>query len=176
MSTRQKGLTLVELMVTLAVAIVLIAVGMPLFTSVAANNRASANTNMLVTAFNLARSEAVGRATTVSVCSSASSPPGATPACGSAAQWGNGWFVFEDRGTLGSVDSGDVRLRIWEMPTGSPPSITVTGGAAATFNYLGAADAVHTYQLSQTGSAANLTRCVTVTATGQIRSKRGTCP
>lgn len=168
---RQHGLTLVELMVTLAVAIILVAVGMPLFNSVAANNRASAHTNMLVTALNLGRSEAVGRATTVTVCSSSTSPPGATPACGGAGDWGNGWFAFVDTGTLGTFNSGsDEYLRIWE-PSGNPPTVAVTGSAFVTFNYLGSASALSTFEVSQPGASGNPKRCVTMAATGQIRTK-----
>jgi type IV fimbrial biogenesis protein FimT len=174
--SRQKGLTLVELMVTLAVAIILVAVGMPLFNSVAANNRASAHTNMLVTALNLARSEAVGRAETVTLCSSSSNPPGATPTCGDATQWGNGWFAFTDAGTLGTVDGSDERLRIWETPSGSLPTVAVTGSPFVTFNYLGSASALSTFELSQSGASGNPTRCVTLSATGQIRTVRAACP
>jgi len=174
MTTKQQGLTLVELMVTLAVAIILVAVGMPLFTGIAANNRAVAQTNALITALNLARSEAVGRGTTVSVCSSASSPPGATPACGDATQWVNGWFVFTDTGTAGLVDGTDERLRIWEAPAGNPV-IAVTGAAWARFGDTGAVDASSAFQLGQSDATGNQIRCVTVANTGNIRTVRGAC-
>ncbi len=173
---KQHGLTLIELMVTLAVAIILITVGMPLFSGVAANNRASVHTNMLVTALNLARSEAVGRSENVSVCASATNPPGGTPTCGTAAQWGNGWFAFTDDGVLGTFDGSDTRLRIWEVSGGNPPSVAVVGGTAAVFNHLGSAGAQITFEMSQSGAPGNPTRCITVSATGQIRTTRAACP
>lgn len=105
MSKRDQGFTLVELMVTLAVAIILIAVGMPLFSGVAANNRATAQANTYLGAFKLARSEAVKRATEVSVCAVAD--PTANPVvCGANTDWVNGLLVFTDGGTAGSVDGG----------------------------------------------------------------------
>ena len=173
MKSKQQGLTLVELMITLAVAIIMLAVGMPLFTGVASNNRAAAQTNALVTALNLARSEAVGRGTTVSVCPSSTNPPGATPACGGSGDWANGWFVFDDADGDGVFDNGaDDRLRIWEA-IGNP---TVTTAAAALrFNYLGSAGATQTFQLEQYGAGGGTMRCVTLSLTGQIRTTNGSC-
>jgi len=66
------GLTLIELMVTLAVAIVLLAIGIPAFQGLASSNRASTQANGLVTALNLARSEAISRGIPVAVCARAS--------------------------------------------------------------------------------------------------------
>lgn len=173
---RQHGLTLVELMVTLAVAIIVVSAGLPLFNGVVANNRASANANTLVRALNLARSEAVGRGANVTVCAASTNPVGATPSCGSATQWSNGWFVFVDSGTAGSVDGSDVRLRIFDMPSGNKPTVSVTGTAYVTFNFMGSGGSQWTFQLDQPGASGNVTRCVTVAQSGQIRTDRGVCP
>ena len=119
----QQGLTLVELMVTLAVAIILVAVGMPLFSGVAANNRATTQANTFLTAFKLARSEAIRRGTGVSVCAIAD--PTANPiVCGSNSDWDNGLLVFTDGGTAGTVDGGDERLKVF--------ALTIDGATAAT--------------------------------------------
>lgn len=160
MSKRQQGFTLVEMMVTLAVAIILIAVGVPMFTSVAANNRAAAQTNALVTALNLARSEAVGRATRVSV--------GPT----SGGNWANGWAVFIDADSDDTVDSGE-ELRIWEAPAGSP-TINASAATPVEFVFTGAAAAQLSFDLAQGGTSGAKRRCVTVTISGQIRTKKET--
>ncbi len=58
MQSKTKGFTLFELIVTIAVAAIIVSVGIPGFTSFVQNNRAVTHTNDLVTALNLARSEA----------------------------------------------------------------------------------------------------------------------
>ncbi len=172
MNTRQTGLTLIELMVTLAVAIVLLAVGMPLFTGLAGSNRATTQANELVAALKLARSEAVNRADLVTVCSSSGG------ACGGAGDWSGGWLVHSDINNNGSFDAGDV-LRSWGAlaPTST---VAVTGGASVAFLATGEANGAYTFELDNsdaTGSGSNAAkRCVTVTTSGQVRSARGACP
>ncbi|WP_019591516.1 GspH/FimT family pseudopilin [Thioalkalivibrio sp. ALE20] len=68
MSRNATGFTLIELMVTIAVAAILLTVAVPGFQSLVQNNRATTAANQLSTAFNFARSEAVTRGVEVSVC------------------------------------------------------------------------------------------------------------
>jgi len=55
----QAGFTIIELMLTIAIAAVLLAVAVPSYTNMVLNNCLTAKTNMLVTAMQLARSTAV---------------------------------------------------------------------------------------------------------------------
>ncbi|MCG6965331.1 MAG: GspH/FimT family pseudopilin [Chromatiaceae bacterium] len=178
MSTKHRGFTLVELMVTLAMAIILLAVGMPLFSSVVGSNRAAAQVNDLVSALKLARSEAVKRATAVTVCSSDDG------GCGDAGGWTNGWIVYVDANDDGAVDPDEV-LRTWEALTAA--STVDVSVASVEFGPIGdsptadaAADGFVNFELDNseaTGSAGGgAKRCVTVTRTGQVRSGRGACP
>ncbi|MCX7098668.1 MAG: GspH/FimT family pseudopilin [Methylococcales bacterium] len=64
---RSQGFTLIELLVTLAIAGVLIHVAIPSFTATIASNQAIVNANKLVSAYNLARSEAIKRGQQVTV-------------------------------------------------------------------------------------------------------------
>jgi len=64
----QAGFTLVELMITIAVLAILIALATPSFTSVINSNRLTAQANNLMADLQLARSEAVRRNRKVSVC------------------------------------------------------------------------------------------------------------
>lgn len=92
---RQTGLTLIELMVTLAVAIVLLAVGIPAFNSLTARDISTSTVNNLVGALQQARVEALSRGETVAVCPLAAATPcnpNAAPAC-AAADWRCGWAV-----------------------------------------------------------------------------------
>ena len=176
MANKQQGLTLIELMVTLAVAIILVAVGMPLFSGIAANNRAAAQTNSMISAMNLARSEAVRRGTPVALCASTTALPNASPACATSNPvWTNGWFVFADDDDDGVVDSGETLLRMWDALSANA-TVAATGRAWVTFDNAGGADGLHTMQLGMSDATGTADRCVTVTAPGNIRSKRGTCP
>lgn len=76
-----------ELLFTIAVAAIILSVGVPGFMNFTANNRAVTATNDLVTALNLGRSEATRRGSAIVVCSSAD---GAS--CNSA-DWSTGWIV-----------------------------------------------------------------------------------
>lgn len=163
MSTKQQGLTLIELMVTLAVAIILVSVGIPLFSGIAANNRATTDTNALVTSMKLARSEAVKRAATVVSRSSGTS-------------WDNGWLVFLDDNTNGAADSGEEVLRRWEAPKGG--SVVASGSVEfVSFNATGENNGAQVgieLDPASAGATVSSKRCVTVTTTGQVRMKKQT--
>lgn len=66
---RQRGFTLVELMVTLAVLVVLMAVAVPSFRSITLANRLTTNANELVGAIQTARMEAIKRNARTQFCS-----------------------------------------------------------------------------------------------------------
>ncbi len=103
------GFTLIELMITLAVAAVLLVLAVPSFRETIAENRLTVANNELVGALNLARLEAVKRGVPVAACASAD---GAT--CTIDIYWEVGWIVFTDAtGTAGEADGTDQILRAW---------------------------------------------------------------
>lgn len=65
---RNSGFTLIELMVTLAVAVIIATIAVPNFKLLIQDNRTVTQTNALISALNLARSEAIKRGGNVSVC------------------------------------------------------------------------------------------------------------
>lgn len=90
------GFTLVELMVTLSVAGILVTVGVPSFASMIASNRVTAASNEVVTALNLAKSEAIRSGQNTTLCKSADG----TTCSGN---WSDGWILFND------IDSNHTR-------------------------------------------------------------------
>lgn len=103
------GFTLVELIVTLAVAAILLAIAVPSFQATIQTNRMAANVNEFIGALNLARSEAVKRGVPVTVCKDG----GGGSACVNSAQWETGWIVFADLNNDGIVDAADSMLRVY---------------------------------------------------------------
>jgi len=80
---KSAGFTLVELLVTLAVAATLITIAVPSYQHLLASNRLSALANEYVLAINEARLEAIRRNTTVQVCGSSGNGTGdLATACG----------------------------------------------------------------------------------------------
>jgi len=107
MTRTGQGFTLIELMVTVSVAAVLLAVGVPSFQTTVKNNRLTAAANSLVGALNLARSEAIKRGVFVTFCKR----NGGGTDCDNSASWNDGWIVFSDLDRDGVFDDdGDANL------------------------------------------------------------------
>ncbi|OAB61894.1 hypothetical protein AY599_07060 [Leptolyngbya valderiana BDU 20041] len=84
-----------ELIITIAVVAILLAIAVPSLRAVLQNNRITAQINELQTAMQFARSEALKRAGPVSVCASdTSSADDADLECG--ADWTLGWIAYVD--------------------------------------------------------------------------------
>lgn len=104
-----RGLTLIELMVTIAIAAILLALGVPSFIETFANNRVRVQTDDMMVALALARSEAIKKATRVTVCKSSD-----RTSCTAASSWNQGWIIITDGGTEGVKDGTDQILRVFE--------------------------------------------------------------
>ncbi len=88
------GFTLIELMVTIAVAGILMGIGIPSFSQLITSNRLTTNINELVTSLTFARSEAIKRGQPVTLLKTG-------------AEWESGWTVFTDLNGNGVLDNGD---------------------------------------------------------------------
>jgi len=88
---RSRGFTLIELMMTLAIAGILVTMAVPSFSEVIKNNRLITQENDFVTTLNLARSEAIRRSDRITVCKSSNQV-----SCSGAGGWEQGWIVFND--------------------------------------------------------------------------------
>lgn len=98
----QRGLTLIELMVTLAVFAIVAALAFPGFQLYRQNSHRTTQINDLVAGLNLARTEAIKRRLSVTLCTSIN---GAT--CSNVNNWTIGWIVFVDDNQNGLNDPTD---------------------------------------------------------------------
>ena len=178
---KQIAFTLIELMVTIAVAGVLLAIAIPSFSELVSNNRLSTRANEMVSAIAFARSESMKRGRPVTLCRSTNSGSGAETgwscATGSGG-WETGWVVFEDTNSNGVADAGEPRLR----GKGSFGTTAYTmGGTGNVANRI-----TFTDQGMAPGFDGTLTVCdthrrvarqvdITVTGRSHIPSAAGTC-
>lgn len=103
----QRGLTLIELMVVLAVAAILLTMGIPQFQDTIKRNRVLTHQHDLLAAIKSARREAVDRGDlgangVVTICGYSSDR-----VCTTDGDWSRGWIVFVDNGAGTSSDAGD---------------------------------------------------------------------
>jgi type IV fimbrial biogenesis protein FimT len=105
--SRQRGFTLVELMITVAIAAIVLTLAVPSFEWTINSNRLSGSANELVNALHTARIEAIRRNRRTVVCLSGNADSG-SPGCSGVAP--NGWITFVDIDRNGDYGSGDTLL------------------------------------------------------------------
>ena len=110
----QAGFTLIEVIMVTVVIGIMAAIAIPSFMGFTDSSNVTSATNDLVSAFNLARSEAVTRGTTVTVCKSADQATCNTIGT----NWEQGWIVFVDNDGSGTVNGADAILRVYQSPGG----------------------------------------------------------
>ena len=89
--SKQNGFSLLELITAVAVAAIVVSLGVPSMTSLVRGNRIVAHTNDFVSTVHTARAEAVNNVLQVTVCKSTDQAT-----CNNAASWHDGWIVFVD--------------------------------------------------------------------------------
>ena len=114
------GFTLMELMVTIAIAGILLGVAIPSFTSIISSNRLTTYANDLVTALNFARSEAIKRGVRITLCKSTNGN-----SCTAGDDWSQGWIIFTDQNNNATYDSATETLL--RVQANSANAITMVG-------------------------------------------------
>jgi type IV fimbrial biogenesis protein FimT len=115
---KNKGFTLIELMVTIAIIAILLAIGLPSFTNTITRNKLETEANNLLRDFSFSRTEAIKQGQSVSICPSSNGT-----SCSGGSDYGNGWIIFIDSNENGAVNGEEI-IRVIENPSAA---ITITG-------------------------------------------------
>lgn len=116
----QSGFTLIELMVTLSVAIIILSVGVPNYRVFVQDSLLIAQSNSFHSAIALTKSEAIKRSSRVTLCPSSNGT-----SCTGGTAWSNGWIVFTNPNGNNVVDAGDEILQVGAALSGGS---TLSGG------------------------------------------------
>jgi type IV fimbrial biogenesis protein FimT len=151
--TVEKGFTLIELMITVAIMSIMLTIGLPSFQSIIASSRLTASANAMVSALQLARFEALKQHKSVTIRKTG-------------AAWQDGWDVFVDNNGNGSFESAnDEKLVSYDKLSSA---VTVTGNGYASYASYDASGRINTVG-NFLFKAQSDCRKVVIAATGRIR-------
>jgi type IV fimbrial biogenesis protein FimT len=161
---KNTGFTLLELLITVALIAIVMAIAVPSMSTFTQNDRLTTNINALIGNLAYARSEAVKTNRQVSICVSNN----ATTCTGG--NWEDGWVVYIDADGDNSFTAGETVLRAHQA-LGSNNTLTPTGiGTQITYDNRGFATAasVGSIQLCDSRSGP-LGKTITISNTGRVR-------
>jgi len=122
---RDAGFSLVEMLTTLSVLVILLAIASPGLASLTSSNALSSAQGELAAAMMLARGEALKRGAQVGLIAT-------TPVRGS--EFNGGWTVFVDTNANGILDAGETIVRIQPAFRGDMRLTTAGGETLLAFN------------------------------------------
>jgi type IV fimbrial biogenesis protein FimT len=166
---RAPGFTLIEMLMTMAIAAILLTIGIPSFRYVTNSNRIAGELNGLLGDLQFARAEAIKEGRTVTVCVS---NDGAN--CANSTTWQSGWIVFSDPTNVGVVDAGETILRVQTTFSSSDTFNASNNVSAITFNREGYAIGMANGTLLSLHDSTNTsawTRCLLINLSGQMTSQ-----
>jgi type IV fimbrial biogenesis protein FimT len=179
---RIAGVSLIELLVVVAVAAILMGIGMSSYQGITISYRMSGEINGLLGDMQYARSEAIKQGQNVVICVSTSG----TDCSGGNTNWNLGWIVFVDvNNTQTTGGNGALVLRKQAAFTGGNPPDTLTDGATSlvSFDREGLALGLLTTMSGNGGAVIPLhdstdnptrTRCLEVTNVGNVSVQQPT--
>ena len=137
---RPHGFTLIEMLVVIAISAILVAMAIPSFQGTIRSSRISGAANSFIAAIDLARSEAIRRATSVTVCRSTNADT-VNANCSDVAangyagnDWASGWIAFAKApGNLvvTTVEAGDEVISRQVAFPGAPQDRMIIESTAA---------------------------------------------
>jgi type IV fimbrial biogenesis protein FimT len=167
---KQQGFTLIELMVTLAIAMIVIALSTPI-SNLFKQNRVTTQVHEFVTSLNMARSSAITHGTTASLCiSNGATPPTCDLQDDDNKTWENGWLVFTDVDGDCSFTAGTDELIKQHAPLGDGFSLRINDHECIQYNANGiTGDTNGTLTLCDPSGKDTFKRGIEISRTGRAR-------
>jgi type IV fimbrial biogenesis protein FimT len=172
----QTGFTLMELLMTIAIAAIVATIGIPSFQYVTNSNRVAGEVNGLLGDLQFARAEAIKEGQPVTVCMS----KGGTTCDTTGNAWNSGWIVYSNptgTGTNTPTPAAGSILRIRSTFTSTDTFTAVPAYSAITYNREGYAIGITNGTLISlhvtSGTAAQIaawTRCLAVSMNGMTQT------
>jgi type IV fimbrial biogenesis protein FimT len=171
---RAAGFSLLELLITMAIAAILLTIGIPSFTYVTNSNRTTSEVNGLLGDLQFARAEAIKEGVYVTACVSTN---GSSCNGVGSTNWNDGWIVFSDPGNLGAGGpNNETILKIQNTFTSTDILTASNAVSAITFNREGYATGIANGTLITLHAAAPsnsaYTRCLSITFIGLMTTER----
>jgi type IV fimbrial biogenesis protein FimT len=180
-----RGMSIIELMLSVAILALIAAVATPSFTGIIQNSRIRSQSSDLMANLAIARAEAAKRGVRVTLCTSttySATPPTCT--AGGATGWNLGYIVFADTNANGAFDAAaDVLITVAE-PLAGNNTLSSSGFAAPA--------SADVFQFRPSGStnlpaaggsfklcdsrAGNFGRLISISVTGRATSASTICP
>lgn len=176
---KNRGFTMVELMITIAVLSIALSLAIPSFNATIAKNKLTAARDDLIKSFQFTKSEAINRNANVSICPSVNGT-----SCSGTDDWEGGWIVYLD-GSTGVVSVVGTVLKVNEgfdgvnsnhigVPSGLTPSTFIRYVPQGFAAYAGPILAQTIEFCSPSGEVDALSMVISA-ATGQVRPQAGGC-
>ena len=165
-----RGFTIIELMITILLFGVMVAIGVPSFKSITDTNEAATNSNAFLSALKIARTEATKRRQNIIVCASNNQSD-----CGSN-DWSDGWIVFEDTDGGNDFDAGETIIDTYSLQTGFTVTRAAAGPDQILFASTGLSDSTvaQTFTVCKANTASG--RVLTVERSGLVTGANVNCP
>ena len=165
----QVGFTLIEMLVAIGVVAILSAIGIPALRNFTLQQRIGTTVQELQLDMAVARSEAITRAASVSLCTSSDG----TSCTGTG--WEGGRIIFTDPNQNGVVDAGEVVVRVGNAPLAGMTVSAVPANAFVSFNRLGQVNVATVFTVCHAGLN---TRLLSVRTSGNpsVSNPNSTCP
>jgi len=168
---KQSGFTIIELMTAVALLAVMVVIGVPSFNSIINTNEAAANSNALLTALKVARSESTKRRQDIIVCASSNQTD-----CTNTNGWSDGWIVFEDADSDAVYDAGEEVIDTYNLSANFSITRASSGADQIQFRSTGISDSTvaQAFTVCKTGTASG--RTLTVERSGLVTGANVNCP
>lgn len=159
-----RGFTLIELMVTISIMAIVVSLAVPSFNTTIENRRVLTINEMLAASLKLARSEALSRSESITMCFSSDQ----TTCSGS---WSDGWIIYVDENSDRIFDGGIDELLKASDEVAPNYSIELMSNVISSFQFNNEGRAVEsgTYRVCGPAADDNRARGVIINLSGGMR-------